>query len=83
MSSRPVRLPEAHGGQRSVNLPGIASIVRPYASRLEAHKRTASSLLLDTHEFMIHSTFLGDLAALAKSIPEGGVRGRVVVDENA
>jgi len=83
VSSRPVRLSETHGGQRSVNLPGIASIVQRHASRLESRKRTASSLLLDMREFMIHSTFVGDLAALAKSIPEGGVRGRVVVDENA
>jgi acrylyl-CoA reductase (NADPH) len=46
-------------------------------------KYGTSVLPLDKVESMLHSANLGDLAALGKSILEGGFRGRVVVDVNA
>lgn len=46
-------------------------------------KYGTSVLLLDKVESMRHSATLGDLAALGKSILEGGIGGRVVVDVNA
>ena len=38
---------------------------------------------MDKLESMIQPAALGDLPALGKSILEGGVKGRVVVDVNA
>ncbi len=68
---------------RAVNLLGIDSVMRPYENRLEAWKRIATDLPMDKLEAMIKPATLGDLPALGKSILEGGVKGRVVVDVNA
>ena len=68
---------------RGVNLLGIDSVMQPYAARLRAWQRIASDLPMDKLEEMIVPATLGDLPNLGKSILNGQVRGRVVVDVNA
>ena len=67
---------------RGVNLLGIDSVMRPYEDRVEAWNRIATDLPMDRLESMTSEHGLADLPALATSIIEGGVRGRVVVDPN-
>lgn len=67
---------------RGVNLLGIDSVMRPYEDRVEAWNRIATDLPMDRLESMTSEHGLADLPALATSILEGGVRGRVVVDPN-
>ena len=68
---------------RGVNLLGIDSVMQPYAARLRAWQRIASDLPMDKLEEMIVPATLGDLPNLGKSILNGQVRGRGVVDVNA
>jgi acrylyl-CoA reductase (NADPH) len=67
---------------RGVNLLGIDSVMRPYEDRVEAWNRIATDLPMDRLESMTSEHGLADLPALATSILEGGIRGRVVVDPN-
>lgn len=68
---------------RGVNLLGIDSVMQPYDARLRAWQRISSDLPMDKIEKMIAPATLGDLPSLGKSILNGQVRGRVVVDVNA
>ena len=68
---------------RGVSLLGIDSVMRPYESRVEAWRRLAAELPMDRLEAMVQTATLADLPALGKSILEGGVKGRVVVDVSA
>ena len=68
---------------RGVNLLGIDSVMQPYDARLRAWQRISSDLPMDEIEKMIAPATLGDLPSLGKSILNGQVRGRVVVDVNA
>lgn len=67
---------------RGVNLLGIDSVMRPYEDRVEAWSRIATDLPMDRLEQMISEHGLAELPALGKSILEGGVKGRVVIDPN-
>jgi len=68
---------------RAVNLLGIDSVMRPYENRLDAWQRIATDLPMDKLEAMMRPASLAELPALGKSILEGGVKGRVVVEVNA
>jgi acrylyl-CoA reductase (NADPH) len=65
---------------RGVNLLGIDSVMRPYADRVAAWDRLVSDLPMDRLDAMVSEHGLEDMPALGRSILEGGVKGRVVVD---
>ena len=67
---------------RGVNLLGIDSVMRPYGDRVEAWNRIVTDLPMDKLETMISEHGLAEMPALGKSILEGGVNGRVVVNPN-
>ena len=67
---------------RGVNLLGIDSVMRPYGDRVEAWNRIVTDLPMDKLETMISEHGLAEMPALGKSIIEGGVKGRVVVNPN-
>lgn len=68
---------------RGVNLLGIDSVMRPRADRLQAWQRIATDLPMAKLEDMVKVATLGDLPTLARSILEGQVQGRIVIDVNA
>jgi acrylyl-CoA reductase (NADPH) len=68
---------------RGITLAGIDSVMCPTPRRTEAWARLASDLDLGLLDAMTERAVLDDLPALATSILEGKVRGRVVVDVNA
>jgi acrylyl-CoA reductase (NADPH) len=68
---------------RGINLLGIDSVMKPYADRLRAWQRIASTLSIDRLEAMLVPATLADLPTLGAAILKGEVRGRVVVDVNA
>jgi len=68
---------------RGINLLGIDSVMQPYSARVEAWDRIARDLDHAALEPMTTSATLADLPKLARSILNGEVRGRVVVDVNA
>ena len=59
---------------------GIDSVMRPYEDRVEAWNRIAADLPMDRLESMISEHGLAELPDFGRSILEGGVRGRAVVD---
>lgn len=65
---------------RGVSLLGIDSVMCPRPKRLEAWKRLATDLDRDKLAAMRTTIPLAQVPAVAKSILEGKVRGRVVVD---
>ena len=65
---------------RGVNLLGIDSVMRPYEDRVEAWNRIAADLPMDRLESMISEHGLAELPDLGRSILEGGIKGRAVVD---
>lgn len=65
---------------RGVNLLGIDSVMRPYADRVAAWDRLVSDLPMDRLDAMVSEHGLEDMPALGRSILEGGVKGRVVVN---
>jgi acrylyl-CoA reductase (NADPH) len=65
---------------RGVNLLGIDSVMAPIPDRESAWTRLARDLPMDKLDAMTRTATLEDLPALGRSILEGGVRGRVVVD---
>jgi acrylyl-CoA reductase (NADPH) len=67
---------------RGVTLVGIDSVMCPTPRRVEAWTRLAKDLDLAKLAAMTHDAKLSDVPALAASILEGQVRGRVVVDVN-
>ncbi len=67
---------------RGVNILGIDSVMQPYDKRVAAWARIASDIDKDTLEAMIVPATLADLPKLGRSILNGDVRGRVVVDVN-
>lgn len=67
---------------RGVNLLGINSVMRPYGDRVAAWNRIATDLPMDKLDAMVSEHGLEDMPALGRSILEGGVKGRVVVDPN-
>ncbi len=68
---------------RGITLAGIDSVMCPTPRRTEAWARLARDLDLGLLDQMTERAVLGDLPALATSILDGKVRGRVVVDVNA
>jgi acrylyl-CoA reductase (NADPH) len=68
---------------RGITLAGIDSVMCPTPRRAEAWARLARDLDLGLLDQMTERAVLGDLPALATSILDGKVRGRVVVDVNA
>lgn len=64
---------------RGVNLLGIDSVMQPYANRIRAWDRVASSLSMKKLETMISEATLHDLPRLGMDIVKGAVLGRVVV----
>jgi acrylyl-CoA reductase (NADPH) len=68
---------------RGITLAGIDSVMCPTPRRTEAWSRLARDLDLGLLDQMTERAVLGDLPALATSILDGKVRGRVVVDVNA
>ncbi len=68
---------------RGVNLLGIDSVMQPYANRVKAWERIASTLPKEPLNAMITKATLADLPQLGKDILAGQVRGRVVIDVNA
>jgi acrylyl-CoA reductase (NADPH) len=68
---------------RGVNLLGIDSVMQPHDRRVQAWKRLASDLSLETLHSMASTATLADLPELGRDILKGQVRGRVIVDVNA
>jgi acrylyl-CoA reductase (NADPH) len=68
---------------RGVNLLGIDSNLCALDRREAAWSRLARDLPKDKLEGAVHTVPLGEVAALAATILQGGVRGRIVVDVNA
>jgi acrylyl-CoA reductase (NADPH) len=68
---------------RGITLAGIDSVMCPTPRRAEAWARLARDLDLGLLDAMTVRAVLDDVPALATSIFEGKVRGRVVVDVNA
>jgi acrylyl-CoA reductase (NADPH) len=68
---------------RGVNLLGIDSVMAPREEREEAWRRIARDLPMDKLDAMTGRARLADLPELGKSILQGSVRGRVVVDVGA
>lgn len=67
---------------RGVNLLGIDSVMKPFATRTRAWDRIARDLPMAKLEAMIQPAVLADLPGLAADILAGQVKGRVVVDVN-
>jgi acrylyl-CoA reductase (NADPH) len=67
---------------RGVNLLGIDSVMRPYEDRVAAWNRIVTDLPMEKLDAMISEHGLEEMPALGKSILEGGVKGRVVVNPN-
>ena len=65
---------------RGVSLLGIDSVMQPYARRVHVWERLAAETSLDRLESMIETVGLEDLPDLGRTILQGGVRGRVVVN---
>lgn len=65
---------------RGVNLLGIDSVMAPIPEREAAWARIARDLDLEKLDAMTQTATLEDLPALGRSILEGGIQGRVVVD---
>ena len=65
---------------RGINLLGIDSVMKPFASRTTAWARLARDLQLTKLEAMIEPAGLADLPALGAAILQGQIKGRVVVD---
>lgn len=68
---------------RGVNLLGIDSVMCPREERVEAWRRLARDLPLDTLDQMTEIVPLAALPELAPKILQGAVRGRIVVDVKA
>jgi acrylyl-CoA reductase (NADPH) len=68
---------------RGITLAGIDSVMCPTPRRAEAWARLAGDLDLSLLDAMTERAVLDDVPALAASILEGKLRGRVVVDVNA
>jgi acrylyl-CoA reductase (NADPH) len=65
---------------RGVRLIGVDSVMCPIEIRREAWRRLASDLPLAKLDAMTETATLEDLAGLSKTILEGKIRGRVVVE---
>lgn len=68
---------------RGVNILGIDSVMQPADNRARIWQRIADDLPLDKLDALTRTVPLGEVPALAKSILNGQVRGRTVVDVNA
>ena len=67
---------------RGVNLLGIDSVMKPFATRVRAWDRIARDLPMPKLEAMVQPAVLSDLPDLAAAILAGRIKGRVVVDVN-
>lgn len=67
---------------RGVSLLGINSVTQPYARRVEAWERLASSVSPQHLELITEEIGLGDAIEAAARLLRGEVRGRIVVDVN-
>ena len=67
---------------RGVNLLGIDSVMKPFATRVRAWDRIARDLPMPKLEAMVQPAVLSDLPDLAAAILAGQIKGRVVVDVN-
>ncbi len=65
---------------RGVSLLGIDSVMQPYPRRVQVWERLAAETSLDRLESIIEAVGLEDLPALGRTILDGGIRGRVVVN---
>ena len=68
---------------RGVNLLGIDSVMKPFATRQKAWSRIAKDLPMPQLEAMIQPAVLADLPRLGAAILAGKIKGRVVVDLTA
>jgi len=68
---------------RGVNILGIDSVMQPAENRTRIWQRIADDLPLDKLDGLTSVAPLGDVPDLAKSILNGQVRGRTVIDVNA
>ena len=68
---------------RGVNLLGIDSVMKPFATRQKAWARIAKDLPMPQLEAMIQPAVLADLPRLGADILAGKIKGRVVVDLTA
>ena len=68
---------------RGVNLLGIDSVMKPFATRQKAWARIAKDLPMPQLEAMIQPAVLADLPRLGAAILAGKIKGRVVVDLTA
>ncbi len=65
---------------RGINLLGIDSVMKPYATRLRAWDRISRDLPMAQLEAMVHPARMTDLPRLGTEILAGRIQGRVVVD---
>ena len=65
---------------RGINLLGIDSVMKPYATRLRAWNRISRDLPMAQLEAMVHPARMTDLPRLGTEILAGRIQGRVVVD---
>ena len=68
---------------RGVTLAGIDSVMAPRAQRLVAWQRLATDLDLSKLGLIATEIGLGEVIPTASRLPDGQVRGRIVVDVNA
>jgi acrylyl-CoA reductase (NADPH) len=68
---------------RGVNILGIDSVMQPAENRARIWQRIADDLPLDKLDALTTLAPLGAVPELAKSILDGQVRGRTVIDVNA
>ncbi|WP_025898189.1 acrylyl-CoA reductase (NADPH) [Sneathiella glossodoripedis] len=68
---------------RGVILNGVDSVMCPREKRIEAWNRLAKDLDISHLEMMASEIPLGDAIATAKSLLDGSVKGRVIVNVNA
>jgi acrylyl-CoA reductase (NADPH) len=65
---------------RGVSLMGIDSVMQPYEQRVAAWDRLATLFVPSAYEQFVKEARLADLPALSKTILDGGIAGRVIVN---
>jgi acrylyl-CoA reductase (NADPH) len=65
---------------RGVSLAGIDSVMQPFEARVAAWDRLSTLFIPSAYEPFVREARLPDLPALSKTILEGGIAGRVVIN---
>lgn len=65
---------------RGISLVGIESVMQPFEARVAAWDRLSTLFVPSVYEELVHEARLEDLPALAETILQGGVAGRVIVN---